>query len=125
MTAGANCQGSIWRWSFVKDDVSGGATPTGTFVYNDLLTQLQEEPTEMLLLQQGLQTMTVYKAVVRPPWYTIYERDEFQVNRPTASPYYGLRFRVINVLRSTHAPGDPRGYLILTLARTERAHGSQ
>lgn len=125
MTAGSNCRVSVWRWLFVEDDSVGGAEPTGTYVYNDMIAFLQEEKVEQVLLQQGLEVPRLFTANVVPSWYTIYERDEIEIMAPTDHGYYGERFRVIDSHRSSHNRRDPRGYLMLTLVRSERSHGQQ
>lgn len=123
--AGVNCLFSIWRWTYSADDEVGGAAPTGTYVYRDVRAFLQEEPEEQLLLQQGLETRKVFKARITPGYLTVYERDEVEIVAPADHYYYGKRFRVVNVRPSTHNRRDPRAYSLLTLSRSERAHGSQ
>lgn len=123
--AGVNCFLSVWRWTYTADDAVGGAEPTGTFVYRDVRAFLEEQPEEMLLLQQGLETLKTFKARIVPGYLTIYERDEVEVTAPSDHYYYGKRFRVINTRPSTHNKRDPRAYTLLTLTRSVRAHGSQ
>lgn len=125
MTAGINCRTSIWRWTYDEDDSVGGAEPTGTFVYRDIGTFLQEQPVEQLLLQQGMETPRIFNATIYPGWLTIYERDEVEVITPTDFAYYGDRFRVIHARPSSHNRRDPRSYMMLTLTRSERAHEHQ
>ena len=125
MTAGINCRAAIWRWLFTTDDSVGGASPTGTFIYNDVGAFLQEQPAEQLLLQQGLETQKIFQANVYPGWYYIKERDEFEVTAPTDQYHYGDRFRVVNARPSSHNRRDPRGYIMLTMVRSEVAHDRQ
>lgn len=123
--AGRNCFLSVWRWQFLEDDSVGGALPTGTYVYRDLPSFLMQNPEEQLLLQQGLEIHRTFTAQVVPHWLTIYERDEVEVIAPTDHPFYGKRFRVTNIRYSTHPRRDPRGYILLDLTRSDRAHGQQ
>lgn len=125
MTAGRNCLLSIWRWLYEEDDSVGGAVPTGTFVYRDVPAMLQENKEEQLLLQQGLEIHRTFVANIVPHWLIVYEGDEVEVIQPTDSAHYGKRFRVINIRYSTHNRRDPRGYIALTLTRSERSHGQQ
>ncbi len=125
MMAGVNCLLSIWRWSFTSDDDTGGAAPTGTYVYRDVRAFLEEQPEEQLLLQQGLETQKVFKARITPGYLTIYERDEVTVVAPSDHYYYNKRFRVTNVRPAVMNRRDPRAYTLLTLLRSERAHVRQ
>ena len=125
MTAGTNCRVAVWRWLFTTDDSVGGAEPTGSYVYNDMLGFLQEQPQEQLLLQQGMETQRIFHMNVLPAWYTIYERDEIEVVAPTDHVFYEKRFRVLNVTHSSHNRRDPRGYILLTLRRSDRSHEQQ
>lgn len=124
MTAGINCKGSIWRWRYIQDDVSGGATPTGTYIYRDIPTFLQENPVEQLLLQQGLETQKSFSANIYPGYYIIKEGDEFEVIAPSDHYHYGDRFRIINA-RPFHNRRDPRSYMALTMIRSEESHEHQ
>lgn len=123
--AGVNCRVSIWRWTFSTDDSVGGAEPTGTFVYRDVATFLQEQPEEQLLLQQGLETQKTFQANIYPGYYTVYERDEVEIIAPSDHVYYGKRFRITNARYSSHNRRDPRNYIMLTLVRSVRAHEQQ
>jgi len=123
--AGRNCLLSVWRWKFLVDDSVGGAVPTGTYVYRDLPALLMENEEEQLLLQQGLETQKTFSANIVPHWLIINERDEIEVVAPTDHPYYGKRFRITNIRFSTHNRRDPRGYILLSLSRSVRAHGQQ
>lgn len=123
--AGVNCYLKIWRWSYLTDDSVGGATPTGTFVYSQVRAFLQEQEQEQLLLQQGLETPKVFNANIYPGTLRIQERDEVEISTPPEHPYYGDRFRVINIRYSSHNQRDPRAYILLTLTRSEKAHAAQ
>lgn len=125
MTAGMNCRASIWRWTFTTDDAVGGAEPTGSYVYNDVGAFLQEQPIEQLFLQQGLETQKPFQANVYPGWLIIQERDEFEITAPEDHYYRGDRFRIVNVRHSSHNRRDPRGYVLLTMLRSEKAHEHQ
>jgi hypothetical protein len=109
----------------MKDDEVGGAEPTGTYVYTNVSSFLQEQPVEMLLLQQGLETQKIFEANAYPGWYAIKEGDEFVVTAPTDFYHYGDHFRILNSRPSSHNRRDPRGYIMLTMVRSEIAHEHQ
>jgi len=125
MTAGLNVHARIWRISFPVDDSSGGALPTGTVSYPDILGRLNQAKPNFLLLQQGMEIDDIFEFETRPPAMEIYERDELEIIYPTNHVYFGKHFRVVGVRRSSMHPSDSRGFMILTLRRWERAHVQQ
>ena len=124
--AGYNLRVRIWRMSTSEpDDYVGGAVMTGTVVYQDVMAKMEQEPANMLLLQQGIETTHVYRMNIIPGTLTIYERDEVQIMQPKDHHYYGERFRVRGVMYSSHNPRDPRNYIMLNLNRSDRMHRAQ
>jgi hypothetical protein len=125
--AGDNVRFSVWRMSTLSgtDDVVGGAVITGSIVYDQVQGRMQAQPSQQLLLQQGLETERTFSARVIPGTLTIYERDELEVVEPFDHPYHGLRFRVIGSRYSDFNPRDPRNYILLDLVRDVRAHANQ
>lgn len=125
MTAGYNLKFRVWRMAFANDDVIGGAIASGTVAYSNIEGRIQAVEPDQVFLQQGLETLRTFKAVVRPASMAIYERDEIEVIKPPSHPLYGRRLRVQGVTLGNFHPQDDRGYLILNLTRSERAHGNQ
>jgi len=107
------------------DDSVGGAMITGSSVYTNVQGFFQEMPANQLLLQQGLETIEIFKIRIIPGTLVIYRRDEVQITQPQDHPRYGERFRVVNSQYSSHSPRDPRNYLLLDVTRSTRAHGAQ
>ena len=125
MTAGFNIKGKVWRITFPSDDSIGGAQSSGTVAYNSIDLRLHAIEPDQVFLQQGLETLRTFRGTVRDHTLTIYERDEIEIIWPTDHWYYEKRFRVDGVTHSNFHPRDARGYLILNLSRSERAHASQ
>lgn len=125
MPAGLNLKSRIWRIDWDDDDVVGGAMVTGSCVYTDVYTRMEPIPPSQLLLQQGLETEKTFRALVAPSSLIIYERDELEVTSPANHEYYGNRFRILAVSKTSVHPTNRRGYINLTLSRSVRAHGSQ
>ncbi len=126
MGAGYNIRVRIWRMSTTEpDDYVGGAVMTGTVVYQDVMARMEQEPANMLLAQQGIETTHIYRMNIIPGTLEIFERDEVQIMKPVDHHYYGDRFRVRGVIYSSHNPRDPRSYLMLNLNRSDRMHRSQ
>ena len=123
--AGYNLRVKVWRMSNDADDVVGGSMITGSIVYSGVQAFMQESPTQMLLAQQGLETMSVFNVTLIPGTLTIYERDEIEVTHPSDHYYYGQRFRVMSSKHSSHNPRDPRNYLMLVVTRSDRMHRQQ
>jgi hypothetical protein len=106
------------------DDSVGGAMISGTVSHSSVSIRLQAEPTEQLLLQQGLETPRMFTAVCKY-LSNVRERDEFQVVNPYNHQYLNQRFRIIGVKYSSHNPSDPRSYMILEATRSVEAHARQ
>jgi len=126
MVTGLNIRVNVWHIDTVAhDDLVGGAIITGTNVYSNVQARIEEIPAQMLLVQQGLETVTTYRMTFVPGTLTIYERDEIEVVQPRDHYFYGQRFRVRGVTIPSHNPRDPRNYGLLTLTRSERMHSQQ
>lgn len=125
MTAGFDLKGRVWRISFPDDDNIGGAQPSGTVIYNLIDLRLHAIEPDQVFLQQGLETIRTFRATVRDHRLRIYERDELEITWPPDHHYYANRFRVDGVMESNFHPRDARGYLILNVSRSERAHADQ
>lgn len=127
MVAGLNIHFRVWRIDYGTDDAVGGAMVTGSISYEHLIGRLQANPPSQLLLQQGLETVRTFNLMVRPGTLDIDERDEVEVVYPTPDdhPYYHKRFRVRGVQDTNFHPRDERGYLLLSLTRSEEAHAQQ
>jgi len=124
MTAGLNLQIKIWRITNAEDDIVGGAVTTGT-VIGYCPARMQAQPTEMLLLQQGLETERFFRLTVNPGTIAIKENDEFEISQPLDHPYYGERFRIVTMRYSDLNPRDPRNYIMLEASRSVRSHSEQ
>ena len=125
MTAGFNIKARVWRVCFDDDDVVGGAMVTGTYVYCDVLSRLHERPVDHVFLQQGIETQKTFQMMVKPSSLMIYDRDEVEITWPTGHRFYGKRFRVMGDAYTNFHPREERGYLILDLTRSVRAHANQ
>jgi len=125
MVAGLNSECRIWRIEVDADDAVGGALITGTVVYDYLPIRLQAVPEEQLLMQQGLQTIRTFTAILQPGTLDIRERDELEIIDPYDDIYYGVRFRITSVTYSSHNQRDPRNFIRLGMIRNIRAHSLQ
>lgn len=125
MTAGLNLRVTIFRVTEGLDDIVGGARVTGSAVYTGIEARIEEQPVQQLLLQQGLETVKTFDAIVSPGNLVIKERDELEVTFPIEDLQYGRRFRIVNARPTSFNTRDPRSYIALTLIRSERAHTIQ
>lgn len=125
MVAGLNLLVTVWKYTFPTDDVVGGAVPTGTPLYTNIQARIQAEKPTMALLEQGLETPTMFTAVLWPGTLLLEHNYEVQVTAPTISKYYGEHFRIIGMQNTSTYADDPRGFVLLTMRRSERAHGLQ
>lgn len=122
--AGCNVKVNIWRITTPDDDISGGALISGSVIYSNYPARIQQQPEQMLLLQQGLETMKVFTVTMYPGTLDIRERDELEVVLPTNYQIYGQRMRIINSRHADFAPSDPRNYMMLTVTRSVRSHAN-
>jgi len=125
MTAGLNTQIQIWRMNTESDDYVGGASITGTVVYQNISCRIQAQEEEQLVLQQGMETVRIFRITCVPGTMDIRERDEAEITAPFDHVYYGDRFRIISMRHSDFSTRDPRGYMILLANRSVRAHDQQ
>lgn len=125
MTAGLNLLVTIWRYTYPSDDAVGGAVPSGTMLYTNIEARIQAEKPTMALLEQGLEVPTLFTAVLHPGTLLIEHNDEVEVTAPAISTYYGEHFRIVGMQHTSTYPDDPRGYVLLNLRRSERAHALQ
>lgn len=125
MVAGQNLRCSILRETQSTDDAIGGAMMTGTVAYEDVDIRMEEQPTQQLLLQQGLETIKTFEATIVPGTLVIKERDEIEITFPVEDVRYGNRYRIINTRPTSFNTRDPRSYISVTMVRSERAHKQQ
>lgn len=122
--AGLNVRLDIWRVTTGDDDDVGGAMVTGTPVYQGVMARFQADPPNLLLLQQGLETVPTFTATVIPGTLDIQERDEVVLSAPSDHIYYNQYFRVVGVQYSSFNPRDSRNYVILHLQKSRTAHAN-
>lgn len=116
---------SLWRMDTGTDDYVGGASVTGSVVYQNIQGRMQGFLPSQVFEQQGLETLRTFTLTIVPGTLDIRERDEAEVTAPFDHLYFGDRFRVIGVLPSDLSPRDPRNYMMLTTTRSVRAHDQQ
>ena len=125
MVAGQNVKLRFWRIAYDPDDVVGGAVITGS-VTGEYPARLRENPPSQLLLQQGLETVSTYTAIVVPGTIDVRDRDEADIVEPADHPYYHQRMRVMGQpVYGMLNPRDPRNYIMITLSRSRQAHAQQ
>lgn len=126
MTAGLNLVFRFWRISDLVDDDIGGAQPSGTVLYPQVYGRLGTRKPTQALLEQGLETPTLFTAVVAPPNgiqnMDVEPNDQFEIINPPTSFYYGRRFVIIGIRHSSMTDG--RGYIVLIARRFEKAHSN-
>ena len=125
MPAGMNCRVRIWRMEQQPDDVVGGSILTGTVQFDNVMARVEANPEDQLLLQQGLETVKTFNALVVPGTLDIMERDELEITRPVYHPYYAVRFRIVGVQRSSMDNYNPNVYTRLSMIRSVTSHAVQ
>lgn len=124
MPAGLNQVCSIIRFNYPHDDVAGGAVPSGTVVYNNLDVRMKSEKPTQALLEQGLETPTIYTAIVHEGNIEIEHNDQLHITAPAIGFFYNKKFRIIGIQRSSNHPFQDRNQIVLTLRRWEESHSN-
>jgi len=125
MAAGMTSRVRIWRIDFDDDDIVGGAVITGSVAHSNVHARIESNPEEQVLLQQGLQTLRTFNALIVPGSLDVRERDELEVTAPVHHPYYGVRFRITGVQYSSMDRYNPNNYMRLSMVRDVRSHALQ
>lgn len=124
MPAGINRVAELTTFSYPNDDVVGGAQPSGTVLYDNLVVRIKSEEPTLALLEQGLQTPTIYTALVFAGNIEIKHNDQLRFTAPVNDWFYNKRFRVIGVQRSSNHPAQDRNQIRVTLRRFEESHAN-
>lgn len=122
MTAGSNSKGRIWRFTYTDDD-QGGALPSGTVLYDQVYARISEKKSTQALLEQGLETPSIYEAIFEPGSMALESNMVYEDFYYPASPYYQKKFVIIGV----HLPSlNDRGrkYVAAQLRRFDVAHSN-
>lgn len=122
MTAGLNQVARIYRYDYEEDDYVGGANPTGTMLYENISVRIEPVAPTMALLEQGLETVKLFRTLLAYPAVGVKENDEVEVFLPRNSIYFNQRFRIISVEHPSMSPSGIRGYLRVTMRRRDEAH---
>lgn len=125
MVAGLNTRVRIWRYGYSDDDEVGGAMPTGTVAHPHVMARIEANPEDQLLLQQGLETVRTFNALIVPGSLDVREKDELEIVAPDHHPYYNVRFRIVGVQYSSIDKYNPNNYMRLSMIRSVRSHASQ
>lgn len=123
MTAGLLLTGKIWEFTDHVDD-SGGATPSGTVIYEGVQFRLENARNSLLLNIQGYETSKFFSATIYPRhgMILVEKKHYLELTSPINHSYYGKMFRLISVQESNFHPSDPRRYLIANLERSQPPH---
>lgn len=125
MAAGVNLVVSVWTFGYPVDDSIGGAQPTGTVSYENIMARYEPVPPTIPLLEQGVETVKLFNFFVSRADIHIKENDELQIKAPLNHEYAGQFFRVVSVRPAGFHPSDNRGSIKLITRRREEAHGIQ
>ena len=126
MVAGLNLVGKIWRYTASSyDDDIGGAQPSGTIVYDNVSARIDAQKPTMALVEQGLETQTIFVGVLHPGNMRLESNDEFEVVSPSISHHYGKKYRIIGIQEQSTHPADSRQFVMVTLRRVEKSRAVQ
>jgi len=123
--AGMNVGFKVWRITTPTDDYAGGAQTSGSVQYDCISARFEQQPVDQVFLEQGLETVHLFKVTAVPGTLDIRERDELELIKPVDHWEYRNFFRVVDVHHASHNPRDPRNYIMMSLTRSVRAHDNQ
>lgn len=124
MPAGINRIAELITFSYPSDDIVGGAQPSGTVVYQNLQVRIKSEEPTLALLEQGLQTPTIFTALIFPGNITVRHNDQIRFTAPVNDWFYNKKFRVIGEQLSSNHPAQDRNQIRVTLRRYEESHSN-
>lgn len=129
MTAGMNLKGNVWRLYNANDDDQGGVVPSGTIIYRNISSRISALQPTLALLEQGLETPTIYNGLLGYPAFNItgtfevFPNDQFEVTWPPISNYYGKKFLILGVQHQSY--DDTRRYLVTHMRRLITANDNE
>lgn len=122
MTAGYNAIAKILRYTNQDDDVIGGANPSGTVLLDNVWCRIEPIEPTMALLEQGLETVKLYRTTLDYRAKNVEENDELIVTAPIGSFYRDKAFRFVSVQHSSLQADDPRSHVLVVMRRRDYAH---
>lgn len=104
----------------ITDDSVGGSVPSGTVLYEPVFARIHAEKPTLALLEQGLETPTIFNSHISYPVLTtgtfdLQHNDQLEVTWPPISPHYQKKFIVIGVQNVPY--NDQRRYVQCKLRR--------
>ena len=128
MTAGMNLKGRVWRFYTPVDDDQGGAVPSGVVVYDNIYSRISALQPTIALLEQGLETPTIYNGLLQYPAFNItgtfeiFPNDQYEVTWPPINVHYGKFFKILGMQPQSY--DDARKYYVVHMRRFVTAHGN-
>ena len=128
MPAGLNLLGKFIRLVYLDDDV-GGSVASGTILYENVIGKIAPLSFNGMnpataYSDQGLETKRPLSGMFWPGTLKVREQDEFEVTSPPNHYYFGQRFRITTVEFDGWHPEPRRGYVLLTLVKSDIAHSN-
>lgn len=112
------------HFNYPQDDSVGGSVPSGTVVYENLNIRMKSEKPTMALIEQGVDVKEIFSALLFAGNAVVSHNDQIQITAPAYGWFYGKKFRVIGVQRSSGNYWEDRNQIRLTLRRLGESHGN-
>jgi hypothetical protein len=122
MAAGYNALAKVLRYEFKDDDEIGGASPSGTVLLENIWCRIEPIEPTMALLEQGLETVKLFRTSLDYRAKNVSENDELVVTAPIGSIYRNKAFRLVSVQHSSLRADDPRSQVLVIMRRRHEAH---
>jgi len=104
-----------------EDDAIGGAVLTGTVLFEMVAARIEDVPTEMQALLQGIITDQGYYVSLYPASLGIENNYTITVQHPHSHPLYGIPLRIRQVTRTSSSRTD-RGHIELLVDKIHEDH---
>jgi hypothetical protein len=123
MPGGMNRVCELITFSYLSDDSSGGAVPSGTVLYPRLSARIEQNMPTQVLLEQGLTVPTTYQVMLFPGNIEVKHNDQIRFVAPVNGDwFYDKKFRVIGLTRSSSHPANDRNLVKVIVKRWEESH---
>lgn len=113
---------SLITFSYPNDDSVGGAVPSGTVVYERLDARIEANMPTQVLMEQGVDVIPTWQVLIHPGNIDANHNDQIVFTAPQNDWFYGKKFRVVGITRSSSHFGNDRALIKFIVKRWGESH---
>jgi hypothetical protein len=113
---------SLITFSYPSDDSVGGAVPSGTVLYERLDARIEANMPVQALVDQGIDTVENWQVLIHPGNINAEHNDQIVFTAPTGDWFYGKKFRIIGITRTSSHPSNDRNLIKFIVRRWDSHH---